>query len=168
MSVPSRNADPLKSLVVSLTTVQGGTAKNVIPETVRMAGTIRSFDPAIRTMAERRLREIVEGQCMAYGVTPALDFEPNYPPTVNHAAQTDFAVGVASGVVSEVLDEIAPSMGAEDFSYMLEARPGSFLYLGQGIGPSVHHPKFDFNDEAAPLGASYFVKLIETRQPLRT
>ena len=168
LSVPSRNADPLKSLVVSLTTVQGGTAKNVIPETVRMAGTIRSFDPAIRTMAERRLREIVEGQCMAYGVTPALDFEPNYPPTVNHAAQTDFAVGVASGVVSEVLDEIAPSMGAEDFSYMLEARPGSFLYLGQGIGPSVHHPKFDFNDEAAPLGASYFVKLIETRQPLRT
>ncbi|NDV51003.1 MULTISPECIES: M20 aminoacylase family protein [Roseobacteraceae] len=168
LSVPSRNADPLKSLVVSLTTVQGGSATNVIPETMRLAGTIRSFDPGIRAMAERRLREIVEGQAMAYGVSADLDFQPNYPPTVNHAAQTDFAVGVASGVVSEVLDEIAPSMGAEDFSYMLEARPGSFLYLGQGIGPSVHHPKFDFNDEAAPLGASYFVKLIETRQPLRT
>ncbi len=168
LSVPSRNADPLKSLVVSLTTVQGGSATNVIPETMRLAGTIRSFDPGIRAMAERRLREIVEGQAMAYGVSADLDFQPNYPPTVNHAAQTDFAVGVASGVVSEVLDEIAPSMGAEDFSYMLEARPGSFLYLGQGIGPSVHHPQFDFNDEAAPLGASYFVKLIETRQPLRT
>ncbi|AWI83895.1 amidohydrolase [Alloyangia pacifica] len=168
LSVPSRNADPLKSLVVSLTTVQGGSATNVIPETMRLAGTIRSFDPGIRAMAERRLREIVEGQAMAYGVSADLDFQPNYPPTVNHAAQTDFAVGVASGVVSEVLDEIAPSMGAEDFSYMLEARPGSFLYLGQGVGPSVHHPKFDFNDEAAPLGASYFVKLIETRQPLRT
>ncbi|MCA0942397.1 M20 family metallopeptidase [Salipiger pacificus] len=167
LSVPSRNADPLKSLVVSLTTVQGGSATNVIPETVRLAGTIRSFDPEIRAMAERRLREIVGGQAMAYGVEAALDFQPNYPPTVNHAAQTDFAVKVASGVVPEVLDEIAPSMGAEDFSYMLEARPGSFLYLGQGIGPSVHHPKFDFNDEAAPLGASYFVKLIETRQPLR-
>ncbi|SDH59846.1 M20 aminoacylase family protein [Alloyangia pacifica] len=167
LSVPSRNADPLKSLVVSLTTVQGGSATNVIPETMRLAGTIRSFDPEIRAMAERRLREIVDGQAMAYGVTAALDFQPNYPPTVNHAAQTDFAVKVAQGVVPEVLDEIAPSMGAEDFSYMLEARPGAFCYLGQGIGPSVHHPKFDFNDEAAPLGASYFVKLIETRQPLR-
>ncbi|WP_226621115.1 M20 aminoacylase family protein [Alloyangia pacifica] len=167
LSVPSRNADPLKSLVVSLTTVQGGSATNVIPETVRMAGTIRSFDPEIRAMAERRLREIVDGQAMAYGVAAALDFQPNYPPTVNHAAQTAFAVKVAQGVVPEVLDEVAPSMGAEDFSYMLESRPGSFVYLGQGIGPSVHHPKFDFNDEAAPLGASYFVKLIETRQPLR-
>ncbi len=167
LSVPSRNADPLKSLVVSLTTVQGGSATNVIPETMRLAGTIRSFDPEIRAMAERRLREIVDGQAMAYGVSAALDFQPNYPPTVNHAAQTEFAVKVATGVVPEVLDEIAPSMGAEDFSYMLEARPGAFCYLGQGIGPSVHHPKFDFNDEAAPLGASYFVKLIETRQPLR-
>ncbi|NDV97797.1 M20 aminoacylase family protein [Salipiger sp. PrR002] len=167
LSVPSRNADPLKSLVVSLTTVQGGSATNVIPETVRMAGTIRSFDPEIRAMAERRLHEIVEGQARAYGVSAALDFQPNYPPTVNHARQTEFAVGVAQGVAPEVLDEIAPSMGAEDFSYMLEARPGAFLYLGQGVGPSVHHPKFDFNDEAAPIGASYFVKLVESRQPLR-
>ena len=167
LSVPARNLDPLKSLVVSLTTVQGGSATNVIPETVYMAGTVRSFDADVRDMAERRMREIVAGQAAAYGLTADLDYQRNYPPTVNHADQTRFAAEVARGVVTTVDEDIAPSMGAEDFSYMLEARSGAFVYLGQGVGASVHHPKFDFNDEAAPLGASYFVKLIETRQPLR-
>ncbi|HBT00640.1 MAG TPA: amidohydrolase, partial [Citreicella sp.] len=142
-------------------------ATNVIPETVYMAGTVRSFDADVREMAERRMREIVAGQAAAYGLTADLDYQRNYPPTVNHADQTRFAAEVARGVVTTVDEDIAPSMGAEDFSYMLEARPGAFVYLGQGVGASVHHPKFDFNDEAAPLGASYFVKLIETRQPLR-
>lgn len=167
LSVPARNLDPLKSLVVSLTTVQGGSATNVIPETVYLAGTVRSFDPDVRDMAERRIREIVAGQAMSYGVTAKLDYQRNYPPTVNHAAQTDFAVGVARGVVAHVEDEITPSMGAEDFSYMLECRPGSFLYLGQGEGPGCHHPKFNFNDEVAPIGASFFARLIETRHPLK-
>ena len=112
------------------------------------------------------IREIVAGQAMSYGVTAELDYQRNYPPTVNHVAQTDFAVSVARDVVPEVVDDSVPSMGAEDFSYMLEARPGSFLYLGQGEGPFCHHPKFDFNDEAAPIGASFFARLVETRHPL--
>lgn len=165
-TVPSRNTDPLGSLVVSLTVVQSGSATNVIPETAYLAGTVRSFDPCIRDMAEKRIREIVAGQAMSYGVTAELDYQRNYPPTVNHVAQTDFAVSVARDVVPEVVDDSVPSMGAEDFSYMLEARPGSFLYLGQGEGPFCHHPRFDFNDEAAPIGASFFARLVETRHPL--
>ncbi len=166
-TVVSRNIDPLKSLVVSLTVVQTGSATNVIPETARLAGTVRSFDPDIRDTAERRIREIVAGQAMSYGVTAHLDYQRNYPPTVNHADQTDFAVQIAREVSPSVITDSAPSMGAEDFSYMLESRPGAFVYLGQGLGPSCHHPKFDFNDEAAPIGASFFARLIETRHPLR-
>ena len=132
-----------------------------------MAGTVRSFDPEVRDMAERRIREIVAGQAASYGVSADLDYQRNYPPTVNHAAQTGFAVEVAREVAATVEDDVEPSMGAEDFSYMLEARPGAFLYLGQGEGPSVHHPKFDFNDAAAPFGASFFARLVERRQPLR-
>ncbi|APX25108.1 MAG: amidohydrolase [Rhodobacteraceae bacterium] len=165
-TVPSRNTDPLQALVVSLTVVQTGSATNVIPETAYLAGTVRSFNPAIGDMAEKRIREIVAGQAMSYDVTAELDYQRNYPPTVNHARQTEFAVSVARGIVPVVDDETVPSMGAEDFSYMLEARPGAFLYLGQGLGPFCHHPKFDFNDEAAPIGASFFARLVETRQPL--
>ncbi|MBU2963061.1 amidohydrolase [Citreicella sp. C3M06] len=165
-TVVSRNTDPLQSLVVSLTVIQTGSASNVIPETARLAGTVRSFDPAIRDMAERRIREIVDGQAQAYGVSAQLDYLRSYPPTINHAAQTRFAADVAREISPDVTEEAVPSMGAEDFSYMLEARPGAFLYLGQGVGPFCHHPKFDFNDEAAPMGASFFARLIETRQPL--
>ncbi|GGG75397.1 amidohydrolase [Salipiger pallidus] len=165
-TVPSRNTDPLESLVVSLTVVQSGSATNVIPNSAYMAGTVRSFDPGIRDMAERRIREIVSGQAMAYGVSADLDYQRNYPPTVNHMRETGFAVDVAREISPQVDDEAVPSMGAEDFSYMLEARPGAFLYLGQGVGPLCHHPMFNFNDEIAPIGASFFARLIETRQPL--
>ncbi|EIE52960.1 amidohydrolase [Salipiger aestuarii] len=166
-TIVSRNSDPLGSLVVSLTVIQTGSASNVIPETARLAGTVRSFDPDIRDMAERRIREIVAGQAMSYGLTAHLDYQRNYPPTVNHADQTEFAVTIARGVSASVVDDAPPSMGAEDFSYLLESRPGAFLYLGQGLGPFCHHPKFDFNDEAAPIGASFFARLIEMRHPLR-
>ena len=164
-TIPSRNADPRLPLVVSLTIIQAGSATNVIPETMRLAGTVRSFDPGLRDMVERRFTEIVAGQAASYGVKARLDYIRNYPATINHAAQTDFAVRVAEEVVSEarVIDDRHPEMGAEDFSYMLEARPGSYLMLGQGIGPSCHHPAFDFNDDVAPIGASFFARLIETR-----
>jgi hippurate hydrolase len=164
-TIPSRNADPRLPLVVSLTIVQTGSATNVIPETMRLAGTVRSFDPDLRDMVERRFGEIVAGQAASYGVTAKLDYVRNYPATINHHAQTDFAVRVAQEVVgdSNVISDRAPEMGAEDFSYMLEARPGSYLMLGQGIGPSCHHPAFDFNDEVAPMGASFFARVIETR-----
>ncbi|SPF80197.1 M20 aminoacylase family protein [Pseudoprimorskyibacter insulae] len=165
MSIPARNADPKLPLVVSLTTVQGGTAPNIIPETVHMAGTVRCFDEGLRDLAEARIRAIVAGQAAAYGVEADLDYNRQYPATVNHAAQTAFALDVASEVVGagNAIGDMPAEMGAEDFSYMLRARPGCFLFLGQGKGPSVHHPKFNFNDAVAPVGASFFAKLIETR-----
>jgi hippurate hydrolase len=164
-TIVSRNADPRLPLVVSLTIVQTGSATNVIPETMRLAGTVRSFDPDLRDMVERRSGEIVAGQAASYGVEAKLDYIRNYPATINHAAQTDFAVRVAQEVVGEtnVISDRQPEMGAEDFSYMLEKRPGSYLMLGQGIGPSCHHPAFNFNDEVATIGASFFARLIETR-----
>lgn len=164
-SIVSRNADPRLPLVVSLTIVQTGSATNVIPETMRLAGTVRSFDPDLRDMVERRFGEIVAGQAASYGVEANLDYIRNYPATINHAAQTDFAVRVAQEVVGDtnVICDRQPEMGAEDFSYMLEKRPGSYLMLGQGIGPSCHHPAFNFNDEVATIGASFFARLIETR-----
>lgn len=164
-TIVSRNADPRLPLVVSLTIVQTGSATNVIPETMRLAGTVRSFDPDLRDMVERRFGEIVAGQAASYGVEAKLDYIRNYPATINHAAQTDFAVRVAQEVVGEtnVISDRQPEMGAEDFSYMLEKRPGSYLMLGQGIGPSCHHPAFNFNDEVATIGASFFARLIESR-----
>ena len=167
-TIASRNTDPQGSIVVSLTQVQAGSAKNVTPETVLLAGTVRTFDPAIREMAEKRLREIVEGQAASYCLTAEIDYQKSYPPTINHGAQTEFAIAVAAEVCERdnVIDDIKPSMGAEDFSYMLNVRPGSYLQIGQGLGPSLHHPKFNFNDDIAPIGASFFARLIETRQPL--
>ncbi|SFE14044.1 M20 aminoacylase family protein [Roseivivax sediminis] len=162
-TVVSRNADPMAQIVLSLTLVQAGSATNVIPERAWLAGTVRTFDAALRDLAERRVREIVAGQAASYGVAADLDYQRSYPPTVNHPAQTAFAAEVAREVSAEVNAETAPAMGAEDFSYMLEARPGAYLKLGQGAGPSVHHPAFDFNDEIAPIGASLFARIVERR-----
>lgn len=162
----SREVDPLGSIVVSLTMMHGGTAFNIIPEVIEMGGTIRNLSPEVRIMAERRFHEIVRGQAASYGMEAEIDFNKGYPPTVNHERQTHFAVEIARQVSSRVIDDLPPEMGAEDFSYMLEARPGAFLFLGQGKGPSVHHPAFDFNDLAAPIGASFFARLVETRHRL--
>ncbi|WP_439122415.1 M20 aminoacylase family protein [Marivita sp.] len=164
-TIVSRNTDPLLPLVVSLTMISGGTATNIIPETVSMSGTVRSFDPALRNMVEQRVSEIAQGQAASYGVEVEVDYVRNYPATVNHAAQAEFAGRVAKDVVGEAktVTDLRPEMGAEDFSYMLEARPGAFLFLGQGVGPSCHHPAFDFNDDVATIGASFFARLIETR-----
>jgi hippurate hydrolase len=164
-TIPSRNADPASPLVVSLTIVQTGSATNVIPETMRLAGTVRSFDPDLRDLVERRFHEIVAGQAASYGVQADLDYRRNYPATINHADETGFAAKVAAEVTGaeRVIADRTPEMGAEDFSYMLNARPGAFLFLGQGVGPSCHHPSFDFNDDVAPIGASFLARLIETR-----
>ncbi|MFZ5964693.1 M20 aminoacylase family protein [Thalassococcus sp. BH17M4-6] len=164
-TIVARNVDPLATLVVSLTQVHGGSAMNIIPEEVTLAGTTRSFDPVLRDLAERRVREIAAGQAAAYGVAARVVYDRSYPPTLNHPEQTRFAVEVAREVTPQVVDDLPPEMGAEDFSYMLNARPGAFVFLGQGIGPGLHHPRFDFNDAAAPIGASYFARLIERRQP---
>ncbi|MFD1343449.1 M20 aminoacylase family protein [Litorisediminicola beolgyonensis] len=164
-TVVSRNADPRQPLVVSLTKLHGGSASNVIPSRVTMGGTVRSFDAATRDLAERRIGELCRSIAEAYGLGVEIDYRRNYPPTINHADQANWAAGIAGDIVGEALVDanVPPEMGAEDFSFMLEARPGAFLFLGQGKGPSVHHPEFDFNDRVAPIGASFFARLIETR-----
>jgi hippurate hydrolase len=166
-TILSRNHHALDDLVVSVTQIHTGSAENIIPDSAYINGTVRSFDPDVQNMVERRLKEIVQGQAIAYGVEAELDYFRDYPPTVNDAAQTAFAADVARDVVgdAQVDDSVDREMGAEDFAYMLQARPGSYLFLGQGDGPVCHHPAFDFNDEIAPIGASYFVRLVETGQP---
>ncbi|MDA7430591.1 M20 family metallopeptidase [Primorskyibacter aestuariivivens] len=167
-TIVSRNAKPLDSIVVSVTQIHGGSALNVIPDKATVAGTVRTYAPELRALAEKRIREIIDGVALTHGVAIELEFLRGYPPTVNHPDQTALAVQVAREVAGagNVNDALEPEMGAEDFSYMLEARPGAFLMLGQGIGPSCHHPAFDFNDEVAPIGASFFARLVETRQPI--
>jgi hippurate hydrolase len=162
-SIVSRNMSPFDSTVLSITQVHGGTAMNIIPEEAVSSGTLRTLTPEARALGERRIREVATGHAASFGLEIDIDWEAGYPPTINHAAQAAFAADIARGVTHTVVDDLAPEMGAEDFSYMLEARPGAFLFLGQGVGPSVHHPEFDFNDEAAPIGASFFARLVETR-----
>jgi hippurate hydrolase len=119
-------------------------------------------------MVERRMAEIVAGQAASFGVTAVLDYERGYPPTVNHAAQVETAARVAREIAGadNVTTEQGREMGAEDFSYMLNARPGAYLFLGQGESAGLHHPDYDFNDDVAPVGASFFARLVETTQPL--
>ncbi|MBT2132592.1 M20 aminoacylase family protein [Aliiroseovarius lamellibrachiae] len=162
-SIVSRNLPPLEELVLSVTEIHGGTADNITPETVWFGATIRSFSPEIRDLVERRVHDIVTGQAASFGVTVEINYERGYPPTINHAAQTAKAVSVARELSGEdrVQAQAGREMGAEDFAYMLEERPGAYLFLGQGEGAGLHHPEYDFNDDAAPYGASFFARLIE-------
>ena len=168
-TIVSRNRKGLDDLVISVTQIHTGTTDNVIPDIAYINGTVRTFDKAVQQMVIDRMQAICEGQAAAYDVEISLDFELGYPPTVNHEAQARFAADVARDLMGEdaVVDDAAPEMGAEDFAYMLEARPGAYLFLGQGDGPGLHHPEYDFNDEVAPIGASFFARLVETHQPLR-
>ncbi|WP_197915994.1 M20 aminoacylase family protein [Thiosulfatihalobacter marinus] len=167
-TIVSRNHDARDEVVVSVTQIHAGTVNNVIPDTGYLNGTIRSFDKGVQAMVHQRLEEIVAGTAAAYGLEARLEIELGYPATVNHAGQTDFAVQVASEVVGAAAVEPAArmEMGAEDFAYMLERRPGAYLFLGAGEGAGLHHPKYDFNDEIAPIGASFFARLVETAQPV--
>ena len=166
-TIVSRNHKPTRDLVVSITQIHAGTASNIIPATCFVGGTVRSFDPSDRDMAEQRMTEIVKGHEIAFNVQIDFEYERAYPATINTPEKTDFAVEVAQDVVGveAVNARSGPEMGAEDFSYMLEKRPGAYLFIGQGDTPFCHHPGFDFNDEIAPVGASFFAKLVETAQP---
>jgi len=167
-TIVSRNTDPKAQLVISTTQIHTGTTDNVIPEEVYINGTVRTFDKEVQAMVVRRMQAIVDGHAASYDLTAELDFEFGYPPTVNDAAKTDFAAEVAGEVAGEagVQTDFPPVMGAEDFSYMLEVRPGAYLMLGQGEGAGVHHPLYNFNDEIAPIGASFFARLVERAQPV--
>jgi hippurate hydrolase len=165
-TIASRNADPLESIVVSVTTIHAGDADNVIPERVKMTGTVRTLIPEMRDLAEKRIGEIVESVSAAMGCTAVLDFERNYPVVVNHERETEFAATIASKVVGadKVDTEMAPVMGGEDFAFMLEGRPGAFIFTGNGEdSANLHSPHYDFNDDIIPLGTSYWVELVETR-----
>jgi amidohydrolase len=163
-SIVSRNVDPLKSAVVSICMFQAGHTDNVIPQTAHLRGTARSLSPDVRDLLEARLREVVEGTAQLYGAKAKLTYRRGYPVLRNHERQTAFAASVAGGVVgSDRVDQAAaPVMGAEDFSYMLESRPGAFIFVGNGNSAGLHHPAYDFNDEVIPVGTSYWVKLVES------
>ncbi|XDA99593.1 M20 aminoacylase family protein [Sulfitobacter sp. LCG007] len=167
-TIVSRNNKPGDELVVSVTQIHTGTTDNVIPESAYINGTVRTFDKAVQAMVVRRMEQIVAGQAASFDVEGSLEFEFGYPPTVNDSEKADFAGKVAAEIAGETCVDGAtePVMGAEDFSYMLEARPGAYLMLGQGEGPGVHTPQYDFNDEVAPIGASFFARLVERAQPV--
>lgn len=168
-TIVSRNHYALDDLVVSVTQIHTGTVDNVIPDTAYLNGTVRTFDPQVQAMVQRRMRDIVAGQAASYGVEAVLDYETGYPATINDPDKTGFAAMIAGEVVGEnrVVADAGREMGAEDFSYMLQERPGAYLFLGQGDGAGLHHPKYDFNDEVAPVGASFFARLVERAQPVR-
>ena len=161
-SIVSRTIDPLDSAVISICEFHAGNARNVIPQTAELRGTVRTLTPETRDLIEKRVREVVAGVAQITGAKIDLVYERGYPVTVNHASQTDLATQVAKQVAGEanVLD-MAPLMGAEDFAYMLESRPGAFIFCGNGDSAGLHHPAYNFNDEAIVYGTSYWIKLVE-------
>jgi hippurate hydrolase len=166
-SIVSRNVDPLKSGVISICMFHSGEALNVIPATAQLQGTARTLAPEVRDLIERRVVEVAETTARLYGATAKATYERRYPVTKNHATQTAFAASVAGQVAGadKVDTNTPPLMGGEDFSFMLEARPGAFIFLGNGSTAGVHHPKYDFNDAAIPAGISYWARLVETAMP---
>ncbi len=166
-SVVSRNVDPLKSAVVSICMFQAGNTDNVIPQTVQLRGTARSLDAGVQDLLEANLHRIVENTAAAYGAKAKLTYRRSYPVLVNHDKETEFASAVASQIAGaeRVNTKLPPMMGAEDFSFMLNTKPGAFIWVGNGDSAGLHHPKYNFNDDAIPLGTSYWVKLVETALP---
>jgi hippurate hydrolase len=176
-TVITRNKKPVEAGVISVTVIRAGEKDNVIPETCTLEGTVRTFTLETLDLIERRMRELTEGLCMAFGASFRFEFNRNYPPTINSAYEADFARRVMRQIVGETAAQAQePSMGAEDFAYMLQARPGAYAFLGNGpgahraayseaghnLGPcTLHNPHYDFNDTVIPLGATYWVRLAE-------
>ena len=167
-TIVSRNNIPSDDLVISITQVHSGTTDNVIPEISYLNGTVRTFDLSVQEMVIERMEKIISGFAMSFEVDAKLNYEKGYPPTINHDDATNFAIEVAKDVCGsdQVLTSVGKEMGAEDFSYMLEKRPGAYLFLGIGEGAGLHNSNYDFNDAAAPVGASFFARLIEKALPL--
>jgi hippurate hydrolase len=159
--------NPIESAVVSVTTFHAGSTDNVIAGTAELGGTVRTLDASVRNLVEARMRTIIEATAATYGASAHFDFHRGYPVTVNHAPQSEFAARVAGEIVgpARVDAETPPRMGAEDFSYMLEARPGAFIFIGNGDSADLHNPGYDLNDEIIPIGCSYWARLVETAMP---
>ncbi|MBF9060482.1 amidohydrolase [Rhodobacterales bacterium HKCCSP123] len=167
-TIVSRNHYALDDLVVSVTQIHAGTTNNVIPGGAMINGTVRTFDRGVQEMVIRRMEEIVAGQAASFGVSATLDYEIGYPATINDAARAEFAAEVAGEVVGEGLVDghAGREMGAEDFAYMLEARPGAYLFVGAGPGAGLHNTGYDFNDALLPIGASILARLAERALPV--
>jgi amidohydrolase len=163
-SIVSRNVDPLDAAVISICTFQAGSADNIIPQTARLRGTVRSLRPEVRDLLGKRVPEVVEATARAYGATAKVNLRRGYPVLRNHVRETAFAAAIAGQVAgAEHVDtDMAPVMGGEDFSYMLEARPGAFIFVGNGDSAGLHHQSYNFNDDIIPFGTSYWVRLVET------
>ncbi|MBS9719568.1 amidohydrolase [Tianweitania sp. BSSL-BM11] len=168
-TVVARNVDPIESAVVSVTRFHAGEAYNVIPPHATLGGTVRTLKPQVQDLVEARMNEIVELTARALGGKAKLDYRRDYPVVVNDPARTEFAVRVAQDVAGQnrVNADAPPVMGGEDFAYLLNARPGAFIFVGNGDSAPVHHPEFDFNDEAIPIGCSFWARLVETAMPLK-
>jgi len=164
----SRNVDPIENAVLSITQIHGGNAYNIIPATAQLMGTVRTLNENIRQLMEKRLNEMVPKLAQAFGANADLRFKRGYPVTVNAPEQTDFAIKVAREIAGDdnVNSNVAPVMGGEDFSYMANARPAAFIFLGNGDSADLHQDSYNFNDAAIPLGCSYWVKLVETAMPI--
>jgi len=172
-TIASRNTNPVDAVVVSVCSMQTSQlgAFNVIPEFVKLVGTVRSFRPETRELAERRVREIVAGVAASLGASAEIEYRHGYPPTINTEKEAEFAARVGERIfgAANVHRDADPTMGGEDFSYMLQARPGAYVWLGQGGGPlgcSLHNANYDFNDDVIPLGAGYLAALAEAALPL--
>jgi hippurate hydrolase len=163
-SIVARNVDPLEAAVVSVCVFRAGDTENVIPQHAQLRGTVRSLSADVRKLLENRIREVVEGTAQLHGAKATLTYKPGYPVLVNEERKTAFAANVAAEIAGKdkVNQHAKPIMGAEDFAYMLQERPGAFIWLGNGDSAGLHHPAYNFNDEAIPVGTSYWVRLAET------
>jgi amidohydrolase len=163
-SVVARNVDPLEAAVVSVCMFQAGHTDNVIPQHARLRGTARALTPQIRELLQKRIGEVVEGTAKLYGAKAEIKYSNGYPVVVNDEGRTSFAASVARSIAGDnnVFDDYPPMMGAEDFAFMLQERPGAFIFVGNGDSAGLHHPAYDFNDEVIPIGTSYWVRLAET------
>lgn len=182
-TIISRNKNPIDAGVLSITQIHSGSATNIIPDSASLIGTVRTFTMGALDLIERRMREIADHTCAAFGATLEFEFKRNYPPLINHPQETAFAIDVMQSVVgkAQVMTNVEPTMGSEDFAYMLQEKAGCYVFigngdgehrsLGHGLGPcNLHNPSYDFNDELLPIGASYWVRLAEeflARPPLR-
>ncbi|SMO36173.1 M20 aminoacylase family protein [Paracoccus laeviglucosivorans] len=165
-SIVSRNVDPLKSGVVSVCVVEtDSTAHNVIPQTVLLKGTARSLDPGVRDQLEDGVKRVVDGIAAAFGAQATVEYDRGYPVTMNHPDETGYAADVARRIAGDVDLDMQPLMAGEDFSYMLESRPGAYIFIGNGDSGRLHSANYNFDDNAIPAGSSWFAGMVEARLP---
>lgn len=182
-TIISRNKNPIEAGVLSITQIHSGSATNIIPDSASLIGTVRTFTMGALDLIEKRMREIADHTCAAFGASLEFEFKRNYPPLINHEQETAFAIQVMQSIVGKehVMTKVEPTMGSEDFAYMLQEKAGCYVFIGNGdgehrqfghgLGPcNLHNPSYDFNDDLLPIGASYWVRLAEeflARPPLR-